>query len=325
MMDRNRWWAVLVTTAMFLAACSSSQPTMPIAPGHLASTDHQAAAPAAAASWPVTLQDDEGRTVTIPAEPLRIISLAPSNTEILFALGLGDRLQGVDAFSDYPPAATAKSRVGDLMNPNHELLLGLKPDLVLAIGGSQKFWERVAAQGVPVFVVQPKTLMDVISSVERVGQLTGATVAATKLAAELRARVDRVRRQVSVASGRPKVFYEVWHEPLMSAGPGSFVNDLVELAGGENVAKDAKSPWPEVSLESVLAANPDVILSGDVKWVTQLQSGEAKQWQQSPAVRNQRVRALDPNLITRPGPRMVAGLEQMAAVLHPDAKLGKTP
>lgn len=272
-----------------------------------------------AATWPMTMTDAEGRKVTIPAESRRIISMAPSNTEILFALGLGDRVVGVDTYSDYPAEAAQKPRIGDLWAPNLELMVALKPDLVLAISGSEKMWSKLAESGVPVVVVQPATVTETIDSIRVLGQITGATSRAAEVATALEVKVDRIRSRLTTVRKQPRVFWQIWHDPLMSAGPGSFMDDLIRIAGGANVAAGASSPWPEVSTEAVLAANPEVIITGDPEWARRIRSGELPGWDKTDAVKNGRVVIIDPNYTSRPGPRLVHGLELTARAVWPAA------
>lgn len=274
-------------------------------------------APDAGPSWPMTIRDGEGRTVTIPARPQRILSLAPSNTEILFALGLGERVVGVDTFSDYPAEARQLPRVGDLWNPNYEAMIALQPDLVLAIGGSQKVWQKLEELGVPVVVIQPQTLADVIASIRQVGQMTGAVAPAEAVARDMEERLAEIQRRIGYVTYRPRVFWEVWHDPLMSAGPGSFFDDLIRLAGGVNLAGDAASAWPEVSAEAIIAKDPEVILTTSAEWANDLRSGKLPAWASTTAVRQGRIYVLEDNLVSRPGPRMIEGLEQVAKALMP--------
>ncbi|MFO7173543.1 MAG: cobalamin-binding protein [Bacillota bacterium] len=264
----------------------------------------------------MTVTDDEGRTVTIPAEPRRILSLAPSNTEILFALGLGDRVVGVDNFSDYPPEAASLPRVGDLMNPNYEAMAALSPDLALAIGGSEEFWQKLEELGVPVVVIQPNTVAEVIDSIRLVGRVTGAAEAADALARSMADRVEAVQHQAARLSHRPRVFWEVWDDPLMSAGPGSFFDDMIRLAGGVNVVGDAESPWPQVSPEAVIARDPEVIITTQAEWAERLRSGALPAWSGTTAVRQGRIYVVEDNLVSRPGPRIVEGLEQVARAIQ---------
>lgn len=272
---------------------------------------------AAGTRYPLTVTDYEGREVVIPARPQRIISMAPSNTEILFALGLGDRVVGVDTFSDYPGAANEKTRIGDLWNPNIEQMIALKPDLVLAISGSEKMWGKLAEMGVPVLVIQPTNVAESIESVRFIGQVTGATRAGNAVAAMMQAKVDHVAERIQRISRKPRVFWEIWHDPLMSAGPGSFMDDLITRVGGINLAGNAGSPWPEVSAEAIIAADPEVIITSDAEWARRIQNGEIPGWTRTTAVRYGRVLVIDPNLTSRPGPRLVQGLDLTARLMWP--------
>ncbi|MGE5561641.1 MAG: ABC transporter substrate-binding protein [Chloroflexota bacterium] len=270
---------------------------------------------------PVSATDDAGRAITLKAVPQRIISGAPSNTEVLFALGLGDKLVGVDVSSDYPEAAKSIAKIGDCVSPqttNFEQVVALKPDIFFAIKGQEKIVEELDRLGIPAYIVDSPTLADIISDIIAIGKLTGSEKKAAAVAADMQARVDAVAAKVKdlPAEQRPLVFYEVWSEPLMTAGPGTFVDSLINLAGGTNVAANAKvGSWPEYSLETLIKKDPAVIITtfGDAA------SFAARPgWAGIKAVKEQRVLLVDPNLVVRPGPRVVIGLESFAKAIHPE-------
>jgi iron complex transport system substrate-binding protein len=264
----------------------------------------------------MTVTDATGRTVTLAKVPERIASVAPSNTEILYALGLGDRVVSVDEFSDYPPEAQAKATAGSYLKPNLEGLVAARPDVVLATAShGSSLVPALEERGIPTIMLEPKTLPEVFDSIEAVGRMTGRTAEATALAGRLRQRADTVSARYA-GQPRPRTYLELSPQ-LHSAGPGTFLNDLLERAGGANVAASAGTSWPQLSQESLLLADPQVIiLSYGPDGETPDQVRARPSWGSLSAVRDGRVITIDPNLTSRPGPRIVDGLEAMAAALH---------
>lgn len=269
------------------------------------------------------LTDEIGRRVTVAENPERIVSLAPSITETLFALGIGDKLVGATSYCDYPPEALAVERVGDTVRPSLEKIVGRKPDLVLVSTASQleQLVGRLEEVGIPVWVSNPRTLEGVISSIERLGEVTGRQGASAALASEMRARVDSVRKRVENLP-RPRVLLILGGQPLITVGANSFINDLINTAGGASISADVSSEYPQYSLETAIARGPEIIF---------LQAGGEglpRRLEQTPAFRSGRVFRLDPVLLLRPGPRIVDGLEAIAAKIHLDAfttKEGERP
>ncbi len=281
-----------------------------------------AAGESRAVAYPLTVTDALGRTVTIDRQPERIVSLAPSNTELLFALGLGDRVVGVTDHCDFPPKATSKEKVGGFQDPSIEKVIALQPDLVLATGGIQReVVARIEKAGPPVYVVDPHTVDEVLDGIRIVARLAGVPGEGGRVAGDLRARVEAVRARTAglAESERPAVFYEVWPDPLMTAGPGSFAHDMIGLAGGRNVAAETGEPYPKFSLEALVAADPAVIITPFEETAKAL--SERKRpggWAGLTAVREGRVALVDQNLTSRPGPRIVDGLEAFARAIHPE-------
>lgn len=275
-------------------------------------------AAAEAATFPLTVTDDAGRRVTVPRSPERIVSIAPSNTEVLFALGLADRIVAVDTFSDYPPEATRKPHVGSYATPDLEQIVAAAPDLVLAAGIHKgTVVPRLEALGMTAVVVEPRNLAGVLEGIRLIGRIAGESTAADRLVCDLQTRVDAVAAAVAGVPA-PAVFFELGPE-LYTAGPGSFVDDLIVRAGGVNVAASAAGAWPQLSNEAVVAANPQVILLADHDaGVTPGQVAARPGWRGIDAVEQGRVVTIDPDLVARPGPRVVDGLEAIARALHPD-------
>lgn len=320
-----RWTLLILSLAgLLLAACAASgsapADSGSSAPGAAPSAPAADAARDQPAAFPLTLTDDAGRQVTIERRPERIVSLAPSNTEILFAVGAGERVVGVDTFSDHPGEVASLPRLGGLTDTNFEKIVELAPDLILTIGGTDEQVARLEELGITVLVIQPETFEDVLDRIRLIGRVVGEEQAAADLLAEMGARVDAVRRAVGDVpeAERPRVFYEVWHDPLMTVGPGGFIHDVIALAGGVNVFADADNPWPVVSLEAVVARDPQVIITTFQDSYDQLLARSRPGWDGISAVQQGRVYRIDQNLISRPGPRLVDALEQVARFLYPE-------
>lgn len=271
-----------------------------------------------AQSFPVTLKDDLGHSVTLSAPPQRIISLAPSNTEVLFALGLGHRVIAVDSDSNYPAAVSQKARVGSGLAPSLERIVALQPDLVLLWDASAKEIQTKLKQlQINTATFTPQNLTEVYGYIGNVGRLTGTEEAAQAVVAGMQERVAFVTQRVNGSQKRPLVFYEVWPEPLYSAGPGSFIHELITLAGGRNVAAGARSAWPAISVETAIAGDPEVIITPFDK-NDSVVSGKSKAlWANVKAVRLGRICRVDQDIVSRPGPRLADGLLAIAKALHP--------
>lgn len=253
----------------------------------------------------------------------RIVSLAPNITEILFALGLGDRLIGVTQHCNYPAEALSKTRVGSYIDLNIEKILSLKPDLVIATadGNEKGSVERLAGFGIPVLVTNPKNLNQVYETIESIGRVTQQAQGAEDLVRSLKKRADRV---IAACSGlpHPRVFLQINENPLITVGKDTFHNSLIHLAGGVNLSSQEAIKYPKYSLEQVLRLNPEVIL------ITSMERGAGaerkkerwQQWKQLPAVRNGRIQLLNSDLLDRPSPRLIDGLEALARAIHPELR-----
>lgn len=258
--------------------------------------------------------DELDRTVHIPIRPERIVSLAPSVTETLFALEAGDRVVGVTSYCDYPPAARLKESVGDTLKPSVERIVALRADLVIVSTASQleSSVQKLEELGIPVYVTNPRTVEGVLESIAAIGGIIGAADVARQLTDKLRSRI--ASNESWTAEGtRPSVFVILGTEPLITAGAASFINDLVNRAGGRSISADVSGDYPQYSLETAVAKQPEVIF---------LQAGGSvlpERLKETPAAAAGRVYRLDDDLLLRPGPRVVDGLEQMAARIHPDA------
>jgi len=274
---------------------------------------------------PITLVDGLDREVSLPAPAQTVVSLAPSNTEILFAVGAGSQVVGRDMFSDYPAEAASVQDVGGSMGEyNLEAIVALQPDLVLAGGINPP--ELVAALeelGLTVyFLPNPLTLEEMYANLETVGALTGHAAEAADLIESLAARVAAVDEAVATAEARPTVFYELDATDPASpytAGAGTFVDQLIARAGGMNVAGEIETPWAQVDIETLLTYDPDLIILGDSAWGQSAETVAARPgWQELAAVQSGAIHPFDDNTVSRPGPRLVDGLEALARLLHPE-------
>ena len=281
-------------------------------------------APAASdrSAFPVTARDALGSTVTVRSEPHRIVSLAPAMTEVLFALGLEKRIVGVTEYCDYPPQARSKPKVGGIVNPSVERILAQKPDLVIGMRLNPKpVLRSLAKAGVPIFAAEPKSIKDVVATITTVGALTGTRDAARALASRMQARLRDVERKVQ-DTPRPTVALLYSDNPLWIAGAGTFPDHVIRLAGGRNAAANITG-YKQYDVEALLARNPDVIL------LTSMKGGDdaahLRNFMRRPsmrglsAVKGKRVYMIDADLVDRAGPRIVDGVAEMAAKLHPKA------
>lgn len=285
-------FVILVTIALILTACS---------PGEQTPTEY--------------VFDDLGRLVAINGTPERIISLAPSNTEILFALGLEEEVVGVTDWCDYPPEALEKEKVGGYDTPDIEKIVALNPDLILvAYGTPMDVINTMDGLGLTVFGIESTNLDDVLTDIRTVGEVTDREVEAQTLTSQMEGRIEAVIGQTEELEERPRVFYIVWHDPLWTAGSETFIHELIEKAGGINICQNVTG-YATVSIEEVVARNPEVIVASEwsFEWaqnVTSLNSTDARQ--------NGRVYQGNDDLVQRPGPRLVDGLEWFAYFIHPE-------
>ena len=269
----------------------------------------------------LTVTDQTGRQVVLSGPPARIISLVPSVTETVFAIGGQDRLAGVTDFCDHPPAARRKPSVGGMVSPSLETIVALRPDLVVATtaGNRQETFEQLARLRIPVYLVNPIAVADVLDLIARLGRLTDRVEGAERLATQLRRRIEGVTARVA-GRPRPRVLYVLWPDPLIVPARGALVSELIALAGGDSVTVDGGEGYPRYSLEAALARNPEVIfIASHDATGSPLVRSTWERFTQVPAVSAGRLHVVDGNLMHRYGPRMVDGLEALARLTHPDA------
>lgn len=274
-------------------------------------------------SPPPTIVDDMGREVIVDEIPQRIVSFGPSITEILFALGLGEKVVGVSDFSDYPEEAQSKPSVGSAYAPSIESLVALEPDLVFTLE-HRELNSQLEALGITFIIIDPKDIDGILKDIELVGMVTGTEDEAEELVESMEDTIDNV---LTLAEGAPKVsvFFIIDATDLTlpwTAGPGSFIDALITMAGGENIATEAPGDWVQLSIEDVVGSDPDLIIiqtmTGGVPTVSIETLEEHPIWGEMRAVSQGNVFLIDGDLVSRSGPRIVQGLEEIAEIIHPE-------
>ena len=270
--------------------------------------------------------DQVGRTLDVPDNPTRIIALAPSITEIIYDLGQEKRIVGVTQYSTYPLEAGSLPRVGSYVRLDIEKIVALKPDLCLATkdGNPKHIVDKIVSLGIPVYVVNPRNLQQIMDTITRLGSLLHAEQAAADLVSDMAKRIGRIQAQVKRGSYKPRVFFQIDAEPLFSAGTDTFIHELIELAGGINTTAGDVS-YPRYSWEDIIVLQPDIVL------ISSMAGGLApeylvnswKRWNLLSAVKNDRIFVVDAELFDRPTPRLVDGLEVIAAIIHPELFINK--
>ncbi len=277
-----------------------------------------ASAPAAARS----LLDQAGRRVEVPDRPQRIVALAPSVTEIIFALGEEARLMGVTAHCDFPPEAARLPKVGSYVRLDLERIVGLRPDLCIAVkdGNPKAAVERLEALGVPVFALDPRNVATVIRAIHDLGLVLNAAPRADALIGAMRGRIERITHRLAGGTRRPRVFFQIGAAPIVSVGTDTFAHELIGLAGGVNVAAGAAA-YPRFSREQLLGLAPEIVVISSMDRAAGAVEESRREWARwpgVPAVRDGRIHVVDSNLFDRPSPRLVAGLETLARFIHPE-------
>ncbi len=268
-----------------------------------------------------TVLDHTGRSVQVPVSPARVVALAPSITEIVYAIERQDRLKGVTTFSDFPEAAENLPKIGSYIHPDIERVVSVAPDLCIAVkdGNPIQVVMRIEAMGIPVYAVNPRCLESVMASIIDIGGLLDASEKAEEIVADMRRRMDQVAARIAGIKERPGVFFQINASPVVSAGNDTFIHELIVRAGGRNLAGDQPS-YPRFTMEQVLLLSPDIIIV-----TTMSGKGESdavvdgwRQWPRLPAVRNERVFVVDSGLFDRPGPRLINALELLVRLIHPE-------
>lgn len=301
-MKKLTWIIALCLLAVSLAACSPAAVTPP---------------PVEPAT--ITVHDDMGRDITLVKNPARIVSLAPSNTEILFALGVLDKVVGVTDVCLYPPEAQDIPHAGTFLQPSVETIVSMKPDVVFAASLHKEPVEQLDALGIPVVVLNPQTISDILANIRLMGKAVGADATAEEVVAGILATFAEVEGKVATlrAEDRPVVFWEVWSDPIWTAGKATFINELIEMAGGINMAGDVEGTFIEYSFEMLLSKDPEVIFYGHA-FETVEEYVTRPNWSNISAVKQGRVYLVDQDIVQQPGPRIGLGLLELARHIHPD-------
>jgi iron complex transport system substrate-binding protein len=267
----------------------------------------------------ITVTDGLGREVNVKVNPQRIVSLAPSNTEILFALGLGDRVYGVTNICNYPPEAQSKEKVGDYYSVDTEKVISINPDLILAEDLQKAdIIPALEKLGFSVVTLVPHNIQEMGEVIMMVGEITGTQDRAEEIVADMQQRVKAVTDVTDTLddSQRVRVLYLVWNDPMYSVGTNTYIHELIEKAGGSNIAAFAGEGWPELSLEQIIDLDPQVVIANHDIPLDALKSDS--RLAVVDAFKNGRVYFINADLTNRPGPRIVEGLETMAKMIHPE-------
>lgn len=257
-------------------------------------------------------------TVSYAETPNRIISLAPSVTEILFAAGFGDRVVGVTTFCDYPPEAKRKPKIGGMSNPSLEAVISLKPDIVVMTidGNPKEFEQKLSLMKVKTYVFESRTLSELPDGIKKMGIALDARERFDSFALEIEQSINKFRGQGAEVKGhKKKVLFIIWPEPLIVAGPGTAIDDAINLLGGINIAKDAKGRYPKYSIEEIIRQSPDVIFFGMGKGMDEISSRLLKRLSSVPAAKNKKVFYVGDSLY-RLGPRVIKGIQEMEGYLN---------
>ena len=301
--------AALAVGALALSACGSSEET----------ASASGSPSAAGSAGPITVTDDAGDTVTLAAPAEKIVSLAPANTEIAYSVGAGDKMVAGTSYDDYPEEAKALPKVGDFANPSVEKIASFEPDLVLAAGGIQdKLRTKLEDLGMQVYVVDPKTYAAVENDIANIGKLAGTDAIAQQVLDTMKqAEADVTARVGSLTPAT--TFLEIYSKPLMTAGSETFINDMIGIAGGTNIGAEAGSGFPNFSPEVLANADPQVYIADSGSMSDPGDISKRAGFADLTAVKNGTVYVIDDSYIARPGPRLAEGLQQIAAMIHPEA------
>lgn len=272
----------------------------------------------------IQVTDQLDRTVKLDTIPKTIVSIAPANTEILFALGLDEKIAGVTDYCNYPSKAKEKPSIGGFSTPNIEKIVALSPDLILAAPIHEKqIIPQLEAKGMTVLALSPKTISDILDAITLVGKATSTEKAAAELLSQMQSRIKAITDKTGglTEAQRPEVFYVIWHDPLTTVGPGTFHDELIRLAGGTNIA-GTLSGYPTIGLETVISANPEVIIGGVGTGMSadaplQFIRNESR-LKNVDARLNNRIYSVDGDIVGRAGPRITDALEQFARFIHPE-------
>jgi iron complex transport system substrate-binding protein len=305
---------LVVLIALAALACSGNDSGSTATPTAV----QEASAVPSPAAFPVTVTDSNDKQLVFESAPERIVALAPSFVEILFAVGAGDAVVAVDENTDFPPEASAKTKLSGF-EPSTEAIAALEPDLVIILFDPGGLEEALEGLGIPVlFLASPQSVEGVFDQIDLLGQVTGRLEEAEALIADMQDGIDAITSKLADVQEGPRVFHEV-DSTYFSAGTGSFVGDLYSILRAENIAEAAGEAYPQMSAEAIIKADPEVIILADVDAGESPDTVKARPgWKSISAVRNDRIYTVDPSLISQPGPRLVEALRTLAAYLYPE-------
>jgi iron complex transport system substrate-binding protein len=273
------------------------------------------------------LTDEMGRKVKIPYPAKRIISLAPSITEILFALGLNEEIAAITNFCDYPEAALRKPKIGGFVNPDTEKIVSLKPDLIIGIrdGNRMDTVDRLTDFGLPVYLIDPKGFDGVMETIKNIGDVLGREKESRRMTTDMVAKREKMIA-LTQSLPKPKVFFQVGDLPLITVGKGTLADDLIRLAGGRSISESELASYPSYSIETILAKAPEIIIMSSMESKKDHMNLVKKwqNWKSIPAVKMNAIHVIDSNIVDRPTPRIIEGLEAMARIIHPEVFKEKT-
>ena len=297
-----------VLGAVALSGCGSAD-----------TSDGEASPSASASAGPITVTDDSGATVTLQQPATRIVSLAPANTEIAYAIGAGDKMVAGTSYDDYPEEAKALPKIGDFANPNVEKIASYEPDLVLAAGGIQKgLRAKLENLGMQVYVVDPTSYDGVIADITNLGQLAGTSADAQQVADTMAQAKADVQAKVGSAA-KATTFLEIYSKPLMTAGSGTFIDDMIGMAGGDNIGASAGAGYPTFSTEVLFKDDPAVYIADSGSMAEPGDISKRAGFADLTAVKEGHVYVIEDSIVARPGPRLAEGLQELAKMIHPEA------
>ena len=274
--------------------------------------------------WASAVTDEIGRSVNITPAPQRIVSLAPGITETLYELGLDDKIAGVTSYCNWPPRARQKPRIGGFTNPSIEKIVSLKPDLIIATadGNRKDTVNQLERIGLPVYVTNPSDTDKILKSILHIGDITNRTDAAKKLVEKLRKRLNNITAQTQNKS-KPRVFFQIGLEPVITAGGGTLINEVIGRAGGVNIAGRDTARYPRYSAEGIMAGSPDIILFAPMANDKEFAAVKSfwQKFAEIPAVKNNKIYPINTDLISRASPRIFDAIETMALIFHPEIKI----
>lgn len=303
----------LTCTLLFQAGCSPNRPE--------GKEEPQETATGEPGSFPLQAEDHLERTVWIEKKPQRIIAMAPSHTEILFALGLEEECIAVTDYCDYPPAAKEKETVGGFTDPSLEKIVSLEPDLVLGVPYQEELLHRLEEFDIPVLALEPKSLQELFSTIETIGKATGSPDKGEGLSRSMQHDINAIVEKVEEIPGeeRPAVFFEIWHDPLQTVGKQALLFEVLELISGEVITDPAGGEYPHFSLEQLFQKDPDFYFATRGSMSDYRELSERPGWDALTAAQKGNVHIIsDENTVYRAGPRIVKGMEEMFQALYPE-------